>query len=97
MHLSVECLVEMQRSVMHRSQLLSFSLFCPFYPSNKIYAFDSIEFGWSPCMLCDHLTVIFRLSLLFPSFFFLLSPIRIYGFNMVPFEGIPKSFVISGA
>lgn len=50
MHLSVECLVEMQRSVMHRSQLLSF-FFGLFYPSNKIYAFDSIEFGWSPCML----------------------------------------------
>jgi hypothetical protein len=30
MHLSVECLVEMQRSVMHRSQLLSFFLFWPF-------------------------------------------------------------------
>lgn len=31
MHLSVECLVEMQRSVMHRSQLLSFFLFCVFF------------------------------------------------------------------
>jgi hypothetical protein len=91
MHLAVQSL-EMQRSVMHRPRLLFL------YPSNEIYAFDSIdvEFGcWSPIRtLCDHLTVIFTLFTVPIVFFFPLSPR--YGYTVLTWSpSNVQSFVVS--